>query len=184
MLKPIFGALVILVSLSVNAKAATYNIAGSFDGGLLGLVEFDFDVSGDFSTDIPATAIASENINLLTTEGADFTPSGGLGFEFLDDPNGGILAFGGLGLSVRGSGPGTNDFVAAIFSLFNTPFLELIVDTSESVGGGLGSPNALTLTVTEISAVPLPAALPFLVTALGVFGFMTRIRQRKAIETS
>ena len=94
------------------------------------------------------------------------------------------MAFGGLGLSVRGSGPGTNDFVAAIFSLFNTPFLELIVDTSESVGGGLGSPNALSVTVTEISAVPLPAALPFLVTALGVFGFMTRIRQRKAIKTS
>lgn len=185
MIRSIFAAAWVMLASASLATAATFNIAGTFGGGQLGDVVFDFDVEGDFTdniffNDVVIRGTASVTVNTLTSSalGGSFVPDGGLSFSYALP--GDAFLFGGA-MNGGGVTGGTTDFLVSISNFLNGPISASIVFDAISTSPSLFRPRPFRdapITVTEqiiVSEVPLPAGVWLLLSGLvGVSGLKRR----------
>ena len=172
MLKHLFLSLAVVVASVSSAKAVTtYNISGSFSGGQLGLVSFDFDITADFSTGIGDTSDGLV-INTLTSTVVAGDPflttgsfSGPIQYQYYNTGGFDTLLLGGGDVSAV-SGTAT-DFSILINNLSTAPSIGSIVD-SWSGSNDFAFPEQSDLTVTRVEpdVIPLPAGGLLLMTGL------------------
>ena len=70
MFRSIFTAALFVVASATAINAATYNFIGSFSGSQLGTVNFDVDITADFSADISDTAVGLSVNSLIRSNGS------------------------------------------------------------------------------------------------------------------
>ncbi|MDX1785798.1 MAG: hypothetical protein R3210_06685 [Roseovarius sp.] len=180
MFRTYISALIMFVASATTLSAATYNVFGSFSGGQLGFVKFDFSVTGDFSTDIPETdtGLIINSITSTVVGGDPFPVGGGYGFRYYSTQD--MLVFGGRASGVGGISSPYTDFGLLIEDLSAKPWISKVVDSLDSESGN-AFPNIDTGTVT-LAPVPLPAGLPLLLSGLvGMAGL--RMRKRKVTKS-
>lgn len=159
------------------AVAATFNISGNYLGGGLGPVAFDFDVSGDFSSNISFTAVDSTAVSVLTAGGSDL-PLPELSFRYVklvDE------------LTILYDSTSTDDAFRFVFGNFSSGDSLTFLRGSDSdgvtdgCGGTLAQCQPGTADIVQaratVSAVPLPASLAFLAAGIAAISAFVRRRQ-------
>ena len=169
-MKRIFLALV-FGFFTTSAQAAVLDISVGFAGGDLGLVTFDVRLDADFSGDIAPTTTG------LTINSLSFVPDGGLGYLY-NAPSDTLFFFGlANGLTIFGN---TSDFFVRIGSIGTTPSILDVSDSSALTPNSIGSPSPITLTVTTVSTVPLPASGLLLLGSVAGAAALKRRKKRTA----
>lgn len=172
-----------------QAATSTLNFKGSFSGGQLGDVTFDFTITRDFSVrefsalNVITTGLTINSITSSVVAGDPFptTGRGFFGYSYIPDTlrSGDLLDFGtdgavfefdtGFNFRIEDIS-GTPSFLSISDSLATEPF------TGEDMESG-----TTTLTVTDLTApVPLPASALLLLGALGGTLALKRRKPRAA----
>jgi hypothetical protein len=179
----------LLISVApAQAATSTLNFKGSFSGGQLGDVTFDFTITRDFSvTEFSAraeitTGLTINSITSSVVAGDPFPVTGrgssdpgffGYSYEFDTRRSGDLLEF-GTDSAVFEFDTG---FRFQIVNISGTPSFGRISDSLAALpftGEGMES-GTTTLTVTDLTApVPLPASALLLLGALGGTALMRR----------
>lgn len=184
-IRKLFSAFLIWFFAASGGQAATFNIVGSFNGGQLGDVSFDIEITGDFTSDIADTA-SGLTINSLSSSvvgGDPFSVSGGLEYTYTSVRD--RLIIGGASNSVGRISGDETDFLVVIFDLFNSPRTLLAFDTyaqQTETSGDLR--NSVKVEQVSPSAVPLPASLPLLFAGVvGMAALRRKSSSRRATKT-
>ena len=162
----------------------TYDIEGSFSGGELGDVDFDFTLKGDFTSSIPSR-FSDITINKLTSSvvaGDPIPLSSALTFVYTKSLSSDVLTISPSPSNNLSASYGTN-FVRMQFLNFSTaPVLSDLLDSAApSLTYGTPTMNRFSVTLSDVvipAVVPLPATLPMLIT--GLLAGLFCARQRKA----
>jgi hypothetical protein len=163
------------------ASPVTYGVVGSFSGGKLGHVAFDFVVTADFSANIfdSTDALTINSATSSVVAGDPFTVFGGYGYTYFFDLGDDQFIFGGLVNGVDTVASSTTDFYFAIKDFTKqSPFVILLAD-AYNFEDSVGFPTTSFVSVT-LPAIPLPAALPLVLTGLAVFAGLRMRQQRMA----
>jgi hypothetical protein len=188
-LKTILKAGIAAALIGSPASAATFDINGFFDGGVLGRVDFDFSVTGDFDADVTNVTQGVE-VRQLTSSvfGSGFEDAiGNLGYNYFASAD--HLVFGGLNNGVVGVNltSGAPDFGFAINEFTSpAPFvpsipgtdeffvLQVLPDTDFSSLSTLISLNVMP--GSGPSPIPVPASMPLLLAGIGALAFWRKRR--------
>ena len=180
MIRSLMAALFVsMVSVTI-VNAATYNISGSFSGGQLGTVNFDFDVTADFTANImnSPSGLSINSITSTMVSGDPFPIAGGYVYSYVVNTD--TFSFGGLANGVNGINSTMNDFHAMISDFTTNP--SIYIEDTLSSQSDIGFPSSGTVAVKALAPVPLPAGLPLLLSGLaGVAGLRMR-RKRRASQ--
>ncbi|WP_138469387.1 hypothetical protein [Poseidonocella sp. HB161398] len=167
MIKSCLAAVPIAMASSLPASAATYQISGYFDGGQLGLVEFDLEIEADLTASISGTTDG------LTITELTFPPAGGLGYAYKAGSD--TLIIGGLTNGVNVVQSNKSDFYIRIADISEASYSITIRDSDGAVSG-TGDPVSYSVVVGNPSIVPLPPALPAAAAGLAALWAVSRRR--------
>lgn len=146
-----------IVSLTAVLDFGANTISGTTSGGGTQILDFDF-----FNTALPANAFL-DSINVVVTD--NLAGNGAFPTEFAWNIDGVKDQ-----LFLTGLGANTIDFGVALTMLnfvgFNGLPLDMVVDYT------------VTINLSQVSDVPLPAALPLFLMGLGATGFAARRKKR------
>jgi len=181
------GASFIAAFPPAGALAATFDVTGYFNGGGLGLVEFDFSVTNDFTADITDSTegLVLRKLTSSTVPGDPFPVNGGFGYSYQTDFD--SLVFGGLANGTNSAGYNANQENAVDFFFFiddistDAPFVPTIDGTTSILSAGPGDIvefiDDYSFSITSRPAVvPLPAGMPLLMGGLGCLMLLRRKR--------
>ncbi|MEL7444316.1 MAG: VPLPA-CTERM sorting domain-containing protein [Pseudomonadota bacterium] len=164
--KALAAAACILFAGASAGSAATFNVVGGFSGGQLGDVAFDVTIDADFSADIAETS-SGLAINSLTSSavGGAFTVAGGLGYRYFLHAD--LLTIGGLSNGLDTLNVFETDFAFNVSDFLSSdPVNILAFDSIDSIAN-IKIATTSPVSVTEITAVPLPAGFLLLLSGLG-----------------
>jgi len=177
-IKRMLGIAVLAFVLPAATSATTINVAGVIGGGQLGTVNFDIAFTADFTVNhfdetagvvvnsLTSTAFPGENPFALTPGPISFTYHTITGF----------FIFGGGASNVLNSDD--TDIFVQIFNPLSTPNNIAAADSLATTASRADGLNIF-VTVTEIAAIPLPAGLPLLLSAIVGMAGLKRIRTRR-----
>ncbi|WP_299849193.1 hypothetical protein [uncultured Roseovarius sp.] len=168
----------LVFALPAAVSAATFNVAAVFGGGQLGIVNFDFTITADFTVDHTDETVGL-TVNSLTSPlfpgqdpfGLTQNPIGFTYFSAVDR-----LIFGG-GV-VNSLAQSETDFSIVIDDFLTPQFVVTGRDSLASSPFVSGNLNIFA-TVTKVAAVPLPLGLPLLLSGLAGLAGLVRIRKSK-----
>jgi hypothetical protein len=173
------AALVVATAGANVAQAATVPLDSAIlTGGASliandGRIKFDPNIAGETATfTLPSIQGAQYSIQVTgqNNQSSSF-------FQFLIDPDGPGMASGFVPLASNVNfGSGFNTITLPTFTDLGTS------DFFRIVNGGTGNSEGQIsgVSITQVSSVPLPAALPLFAAGLGVLGLLGRRRKRKA----
>ena len=164
---------------TVDFNTAVLNGGASFIAG--GRIMFDPNIVGESATfTLPSIQDAQYSIQITgqNNQSSSF-------FQFLIDPDGpGTLSgFVQLGNNIN-FGNGFNTITLPTFIDLGTSDFFRIINGGSGNSGGQISGVSITQVTPQVTAVPLPAALPLFAAGLGVLGLLGRRRKWKATATA
>ena len=166
--------LVILAFSSIApASAATFDIQGSWTGGEFGLVTYDITITGDFSGNISETLVDSSSFTSSTIMPLNESNFSGVGFNY--STLGSVLTIGGLNGTLNGVGNSTasrTDFEISIADFLTGPRVISLFTIDQRSFVAASTP--LSLTTSEVNAVPIPASGVLLFSCLGFLALRAR----------
>jgi hypothetical protein len=193
----VLSAIMLISALPASAATVTdnvaFNVAGfsTFPSGgaptdpVTGSFTITFDPTQSYTSGTTA-GITLNSLNITAGSAISFCYSASAytcdGVAFSADE----LVVGGIfdGTPLVQFNPSTNDFVLQISNFTSSPvFTEMVyAQTAEGNFDNFTTPGVSTgtVTVTGVSATPIPAALPLFAAGLGVMGFLTKRRKRKS----
>ncbi len=168
----------LVFALPAAASAATFNVAGVFGGGQLGIVNFDFTVTADFTVDHTDETVGF-TVNSLTSPlfpgqdpfGLTQNPIAFTYFSAVDR----LIFGGGVVTSLAQS---ETDFSIVIAGILTPQFVITGRDSLASSPFLSGNLNIFA-TITKVAAVPVPMGLPLLLSGIAGLAGLVRIRKSK-----
>ena len=181
------AALVVATAGANVGQAATINLNSAvLTGGASliadeGRIKFDSNIAGETATfTLPSIQGAQYSIQVTgqNNQSSSF-------FQFLIDPDGPGMSSGFIPLgSDINFGNGFNTITLPTFTDLGTSDFFRIINAGTGNSGGQISGVSINQVTPQVTALPLPAALPLFAAGLGVLGLLGQRRKRKATATA
>ena len=165
---------------TVDLNSAVLNGGASFIAGGSRIM-FDPTIAGETATfTLPSIQDAQYSIQVTgqNNQSSSF-------FQFLVDPDGPGMSSGfvQLGNNIN-FGSGFNTITLPTFIDLGTSYFFRIINGGSGNSGGQISGVSINQVTPQVTALPLPAALPLFAAGLGVLGLLGQRRKRKATATA
>ena len=181
------AALVVATTGANVGQAATINLNSAvLTGGASliadeGRIKFDSNIAGKTATfTLPSIQDAQYSIQATGQNNQSISF-----FQFLVDPDGPGTSSGfvQLGNNIN-FGSGFNTITLPTFIDLGTSYFFRIINGGSGNSGGQISGVSINQVTPQVTALPLPAALPLFAAGLGVLGLLGQRRKRKATATA
>ena len=181
------AALVVATAGANVGQAATINLNSAvLTGGASliadeGRIKFDSNIAGETATFTLQSIVGAQYSIQITGQNNQSDSF----FQFLIDPDGPGTLSGFVPLASNVNfGSGFNTITLPTFIDLGTSYFFRIINGGSGNSGGQISGVSINQVTPQVTALPLPAALPLFAAGLGVLGLLGQRRKRKATATA